>query len=61
MKKYIYTILFFLIICTLYAGSFNYSHIPIQEEGRIKPFDVAELLETAVFGPPSTETSDPEE
>ena len=32
-----------------------------EEEGRIKPFDVAELLETAVFGPPSTETSDPEE
>ena len=39
MKKYIYTILFFLIICTLYASSFNYSHIPIQEEGRIKPLD----------------------
>ena len=32
-----------------------------EEEGRIKPFDVAELLETAVFGPPSIEMSDPEE
>ena len=39
MKKYIYTILFFLIICNAYSSSFNYSHIPIQEEGRIKPLD----------------------
>ena len=32
-----------------------------EEEGRIKPFDVAELLETAIFGPASAEVSETEQ
>jgi hypothetical protein len=32
-----------------------------EEEGRIKPFDVAELLEAAIFGPASAEKTDTEE
>jgi hypothetical protein len=32
-----------------------------EEEGRIKPFDVAELLETAIFGPASAEASETEQ
>ena len=32
-----------------------------EEEGRIKPFDVAELLETAIFGPATAETPETEQ
>ena len=39
MKIYLKIILYFLIFCTLYADTFSYKHIPIQEEGRIKPLD----------------------
>ncbi len=39
MKSYINIILYFLIICISYANTFSYNHIPIQEEGRIKPLD----------------------
>ena len=39
MKIFLKIILYFLIICTSYAGTFSYKHIPIQEEGRIKPLD----------------------
>ena len=39
MKIYINIILYFLILCIPYANTFNYQHIPIQEQGRIKPLD----------------------
>ena len=34
-----YIILYCLVFCISYANNFNYRHIPIQEEGRIKPLD----------------------
>ena len=34
-----YIILYCLVFSILYANNFNYQHIPIQEEGRIKPLD----------------------
>jgi len=39
MKFFLKIILYFLIICISYADTFSYKHIPIQEEGRIKPLD----------------------
>jgi len=39
MKIYLKILLYFLIICMSYADTFSYKHIPIQEEGRIKPLD----------------------
>ena len=43
IKKMIkkYSIIFFslLLICMLQAENFSFLHIPIQEEGRIKPLD----------------------
>ena len=39
MKFFLKILFYFLIICTSYADTFSYKHIPIQEEGRIKPLD----------------------
>ena len=39
MNIFLKTILYSLIICASYADTFSYMHIPIQEEGRIKPLD----------------------
>ena len=39
MKIFINIILYFLFLCIPYANTFNYQHIPIQEEGRVKPLD----------------------
>ena len=32
-------IILLLLIAPLFSNSFNFSHIPIQEQGRIKPLD----------------------
>ena len=39
MKIYLKILFYCLTICMSYADTFSYKHIPIQEEGRIKPLD----------------------
>ena len=39
MKRFLYILLYCLSFCIIYTSNFNYQHIPIQEDGRIKPLD----------------------
>ena len=39
IKKYSIILSILLLICSLQAKNFSFLHIPIQEQGRIKPLD----------------------